>query len=116
MANITITFSQPFTVRFICNLPINWEVQRTRTATGNPSWSGSTAGPAASNSRTIPANTFQSGDVLDWAADVFAPPTVQSSYSITVEVVQGASTTTMTHSGTVAAAGVQSESGSWTCN
>jgi hypothetical protein len=115
MASITIDFLQPFTVTFNCNLPINWEIQRTRTATGNPSWSGTTVAPASIKSQTIPANTFQSGDVLDWAAGVFAPPTVQSSYSITVDVTQGASTTTMTHSGTVAAASFQDESGSWKC-
>jgi hypothetical protein len=118
MANSTIAlnYALPFTVHFVCGMPLDWEIQRTRTATGNPSWVGTTALPVPQPSQIIPAGTFAVGDAIDWGADVAPPPGVSGSYTITVSIAQGpAMVASMQHTGNVAAAGVAVEAGTWQC-
>jgi hypothetical protein len=116
MATLQLNYALPLSVTFTCNLPLNWEVERVRSAANNPSWTGSTAAPPVSKTATIPAGTFAVGDGLAWGADVFGPPTIASKYTLDVSVQQGGTTlATMSHMGSVAAAGSQIESGSWSC-
>ncbi|HEX3870529.1 MAG TPA: hypothetical protein VHV77_08840 [Pirellulales bacterium] len=115
MASVTFNYGLPISVEFICNVAINWAVARKRGTAVSTAWSGSTASAPPARTALIPANTFAAGDLIEWAADVFAPAGAATAYTLTVTVSQGAKSAASTQTGSVDGGGVQTDQGSWTC-
>jgi hypothetical protein len=121
VANIKLDYSTDFSMQFIADLPLDWQVIRVRNGTETVVKHGSTASPAPPppppDTAIIPGGTFAAGDTLKWGADLFAPENNQADYTLNVEVWQQGQrvATDGPHSGTIPANGDNEEMGSWPC-
>jgi hypothetical protein len=119
MANIKIDPAQLFSVHFVADLPLDWQVIRIRQGVEIVIVSGSTTTkpPPPPDVAEVPTGNFVAGDTFKWTADLFAPPTAAANYTLNVSVSQGGHTiaTDGPRKGNIAANGDKVESGSFAC-